>query len=359
MNRYVQYREGQVAWVDLTTTDLRRSSEFYAALFGWDIDELGPAAGDYRLATVATQPVAGMLRASSEHPLETWTVYLAVDDIDDAYARAAAAGAHPLVPPYALDEHGRYALVADPGGAVVGLWQSESHGGTQIHSFAGSPGWFENHTKGYDAACRFYDDAFGLTIEPLADEEDFRYSTARLGDGEAPAFGVFDVSTGRSAAVPSSWTVYFLTADADRDVERAVALGARLTFGPEDSVYGRMATFIDPQGAAFNLIEPPLPEPDPEAVAPGARAVDHAVNDASGDADAVLGEDERPVTDADAEHNPGGDEEAAIAARAELGPRDEERGGTHENGGVENDGDDNDGVESGGAERPGGARGGD
>lgn len=269
MNRYVQYREGQVAWVDLTTTDLARSGDFYAELFGWDIGDLGPEAGDYRLATVAGQPVSGLLRSSAEHPIEMWSVYLAVEDIDEAYERAQAAGAHPLVPPYALDEHGRYALVADPGGSVLGLWQGGAHGGTQIHSFAGSPGWFENHTKDYDAACRFYREAFGLVIEPLAEEDGFRYATARLGDGEGPAFGIFDVA-GRPASIPSTWTVYFLTADADRDAERAVALGARLTFGPEDSVYGRMATFVDPQGAAFNLIEPPLPEPDPEASAPGA-----------------------------------------------------------------------------------------
>ncbi|MGO2111460.1 MAG: hypothetical protein ACTH31_07590, partial [Pseudoclavibacter sp.] len=86
---------------------------------------------------------------------------------------------------------------------------------------------------------------------------------------DAPAFGIFDVAGGRPDSMPSTWTVYFLTADADRDVERAVSLGARLTFGPEDSVYGRMATFVDPMGAAFNLIEPPLPEPATGAAAPG------------------------------------------------------------------------------------------
>ncbi|GGA61937.1 glyoxalase [Pseudoclavibacter endophyticus] len=288
MNRYVHYREGQVAWVDLTTTDLSRSAAFYAELFGWDIDDLGPEAGGYRMATVATQPVAGLLQASSAHPLEAWSVYLSVDDIDDAYERAERAGAHPLVPPYALDGQGRYALVADPGGAVLGLWQGAAHHGTQIHSFAGSPGWFEIHTKGYDAACRFYREAFGLTIEPLAEDDGFRYSTARLADGSAPAFGIFDVSTSRPASMASTWTVYFLTADADRDVERAVSLGARLTFGPEDSVYGRMATFIDPQGAAFNLIEPPLPEPAPGAAAPVAI-----------DASERTGDDPTASTDAD------------------------------------------------------------
>lgn len=268
MSRFVQYREGEVAWVDLTTSDLEKSTQFYEELFGWDINDLGDEAGGYRMATVANQPVAGMLLTSPDTPIESWTVYISVDDIDEAYGRAETAGAHPLVPPYALDAHGRYALVADPGGSVLGLWQGANHGGTQIHSFAGSPGWFENHTKGYEAACEFYRTTFGLTIEPLADEEGFRYSTARLGDDEPPAFGVFDVATGRPTSLPSAWAVYFLTADADRDAERAVSLGARLTFGPEDSVYGRMATLVDPLGAAFNLIEPPLPEPDPDAVAP-------------------------------------------------------------------------------------------
>lgn len=260
----IRYREGEVAWVDLTTSNIERSGEFYGELFGWDIDDLGEESGGYRFATVASRPVAGLLPTDPEQPIESWTVYLAVDDIDDAYERAQAAGAHPLVAPYALDGHGRYALVADPGGSVLGLWQRGQHAGTQVHSFAGSPGWFENHTKGYDAACAFYRDAFGLVMAPLAEEDDFRYSTGRVEEGEDPAFGVFDVAHGRPAELPSMWAVYFLTADADRDAERAVALGATLTFGPEESVYGRMATLVDPLGAAFNLIEPPLPEPEAE-----------------------------------------------------------------------------------------------
>lgn len=272
-----------MAWVDLTTTDLERSGRFYGELFGWDITDLGDEAGGYRFGEVAGHAVAGLLAADPDQPIEAWTVYLAVDDVDEAVARAEAAGGHPLVAPYALDEHGRYALLADPGGAVFGLWQASGHSGTQVLAFAGNPAWFENHTKGYDAACAFYHEAFGLEIEPFAADDDFRYSTGRLADSERPAFGIFDVSTGRPKELPSMWAVYFLTADADRDAERAVELGATLTFGPEESVYGRMATLVDPLGAAFNLIEPMAPEPGADEAVAVPDAGEAAVGEAAAD----------------------------------------------------------------------------
>lgn len=305
MTRSISYREGEVAWVDLTTTDLDRSGRFYGELFGWDITDLGEEAGGYRFGEIAGRPVAGLLAADPDQPIETWTVYLAVDDVEASVERAEAAGGHLLVAPYELDEHGRYALLADPGGAVFGLWQGSDHGGTQVRAFAGNPAWFENHTKGYDAACAFYGEAFGLEVEPFAEDDGFRYSTGRIADADGPAFGLFDVAPGRSATLPSMWAVYFLTADADRDAERAVELGATLTFGPAESVYGRMATLVDPLGAAFNLIEPmPMQPADEEGGVADAEpadepAADEPANDDSGaDAEPVEGDAQTPERDA-------------------------------------------------------------
>lgn len=49
-----------------------------------------------------------------------WMVYFSVDDVDDAFTRAVAAGATGIVP--AVDfPGGRFAIVTDPQGAMFGL----------------------------------------------------------------------------------------------------------------------------------------------------------------------------------------------------------------------------------------------
>ena len=54
--------------------------------------------------------------------------------------------------------------------------------------------------------------------------------------------------------VPSLWTVYFRTADADADVAKAVELGATVVEPTEDTPYGRLAGLNDPTGAYFKLV---------------------------------------------------------------------------------------------------------
>jgi predicted enzyme related to lactoylglutathione lyase len=57
--------------------------------------------------------------------------------------------------------------------------------------------------------------------------------------------------------IPSHWASAFAVADCDAILDSARELGARVTFGPIDSAIGRFANVIDPQGAAFSIMQPP------------------------------------------------------------------------------------------------------
>jgi len=61
--------------------------------------------------------------------------------------------------------------------------------------------------------------------------------------------------------IPSHWMVYFAVADADAAVETVQGHGGTLAIGPLDIPLGRLAAFIDPQGAAFAVIESHYPDP--------------------------------------------------------------------------------------------------
>lgn len=249
--------EGDVAWVDLITGSPERSARFYGELFGWRIASPGPASGGYRVARLAGRAVAGILPAQPEQPLEEWAVWLAVDDVDAAYERALRLGASELIEPSDVREHGRSALILDPAGVCTGLWRGGRLPGLEARGVAGSPAWFELHVGDADAAREFYREAFGLTAVRMGAGGEFRYWTLHHGEAREAVFGLFDSGEREpGGASTGAWVVYFATDDADVCVRRATSLGAELRFGPEPSVYGRMATLCDPSGAAFNLLQP-------------------------------------------------------------------------------------------------------
>jgi predicted enzyme related to lactoylglutathione lyase len=60
---------------------------------------------------------------------------------------------------------------------------------------------------------------------------------------------------------PPHWGVYFAVDDADRAVDTVKRHGGTVLMGPQEIPVGRLAGFVDPQGAAFAIIEPNYPEP--------------------------------------------------------------------------------------------------
>jgi predicted enzyme related to lactoylglutathione lyase len=57
------------------------------------------------------------------------------------------------------------------------------------------------------------------------------------------------------ANVPPNWLVYFAVADTDAAVAKAQELGAKVMMGKQDSPAGPFAVLMDPQGAAFAVIQ--------------------------------------------------------------------------------------------------------
>lgn len=86
------------------------------------------------------------------------------------------------------------------------------------------------------------------------DEDDPRRATKIHVDGH-PIGGVSDLSGPvYPPGTPPHAAYYLAVDDVDRRAEAAVAHGARLVVGPFDAgEQGRMATLVDPEGAAFSL----------------------------------------------------------------------------------------------------------
>lgn len=246
---------GAPCWIDLMTSDPEKAKDFYARLFGWTY-ETGDQEkyGGYIMAFKDGQPVAGLMKndGTSGYP-DVWTTYLRVEDIEAAANAAAAHGGQILMGPMEVPEQGQMAMIGDPGGAAVGLWQFGGHTGFKIHDVSGSPVWHELQTRSYDESVQFYRAVFGWDTEVRSDSPQFRYTT--LGTGDHSTAGIMDSSAHLPEGVPSHWQVYFGVDNADATIEKALSLGGRLVEPLEDSPFGRMAGLADPTGTMFKIAQ--------------------------------------------------------------------------------------------------------
>ena len=246
------YAPGTPNWVDLQSTDLAAAKGFYGRLFGWPYAERPSGDGGYWVAALDGAPVAAIMARTP--PMRaaalpaTWSTYIATPDVDAAAARAAAAGGELRAGPFGLPGAGRMAVVGDPAGAVVSLWQADGHAGAGRVNEPGALTWNELVSDDLDAALPFYEATLGTRarrerldgdeyVVLLADERIVAGATARPG---GPA--------------GNHWHVWFGADDVDALAQAALAAGGSVLAPPADSDAGTVATLADPQGGVFSVI---------------------------------------------------------------------------------------------------------
>ncbi len=244
---------GAPCWVDLTTSDTESSREFYSELFGWTAEEPAEEFGGYFMFSKAGAPVGGCMSAMPGAPIsDIWSIYLASDDAHKTVAAASANGGQVHLPPMDVADLGTMAVVADAGGAAIGVWQPGSFQGSAILAEPGAPGWFELQTRDFDAAVNFYRDVFHWDAHVMSDSPEFRYTT--LGEGRDALAGIMDASGFLPDGVPAHWSVYFAVEDTDASLAKVAELGGAVLAEAETTPYGRLGTAADPNGARFKLV---------------------------------------------------------------------------------------------------------
>ena len=243
---------GAPCWIDLMTSDTTRSRSFYADLFGWTPEAQSDEFGGYFMFTRNGVPVAGGMPAQANSGPDVWSIYLASDDAQKTVERAAAGDAQIYAPPIAIADLGTMAVIADPSGATIGIWQPGTFAGLTALGEAGTASWFELQTRDYDRATGFYRDVFGWDTQTMSDTPDFRYTIDV--NGEDQLAGIMDASSTLSDGVASHWSVYFGVDDTDAAVAKAISLGGAVVTAAADSPYGRLAELSDPTGAQFRII---------------------------------------------------------------------------------------------------------
>jgi predicted enzyme related to lactoylglutathione lyase len=241
---------GTPVWVELAGSDLDASAAFYGAVFGWTRARYNPDTFDFSLGDVE---IGGLLPRVGEAP-DAWGVYLKVNDIQATLAAAAAAGGRVLHEPVREGDDGVWAMLEDPSGAKIGVWQAHSFPGFETHGVPGAPCWFELHTKDFAAAVPFYEKVFGVQVTSIGDGDQFRMVV--FGEPRTAYAGIFDAANSELTA-RSQWMAYFAVEDADAVATLVRESGGRVIDGPSDTPFGRVSHAADSTGASFTFIQVP------------------------------------------------------------------------------------------------------
>ncbi|AWW39038.1 hydrolase [Streptomyces sp. AS58] len=231
------FLEGVPCWVDAQLADVEAGKRFYGGLFGWSFTA---SHGGGVWARREGEPVAALARKADGRLPTVWTVYFATPDADALARRVRAGGGQVVTAPAQVGELGTAALVTDPEGAVLGLWQPGSHRGFGRRHEPGTFAWAELYARDTAAANAFYGELFHDALFGPDAEPDF---------GRAPLVDVFP------AEMPPHFLVHFAVEDCEAALAAVRRLGGRVQAGPFATSYGTVGVVADDQGASFAVLQ--------------------------------------------------------------------------------------------------------
>ena len=134
---------GMPYWIDLTTSDPRKSAHFYEQVLGWEISAESQEDNPYQMARLQGLPIAGLIPQPDEAPMpDTWVTYFLSKDIDGDCQRTENLGGRILAAPQPV-ELGHMALLADAAGGMFGLIQPSGPEHFVAGGEPGTPVWHE------------------------------------------------------------------------------------------------------------------------------------------------------------------------------------------------------------------------
>jgi len=255
--------EGKFVWYELMTSDTSAAKAFYSDVVGWSAADNDMAGFTYTVLSADDAMVAGLMEMP-EGPANAgaspvWIGYIWADDVDAMAERVKAAGGAIHRPPEDIPGVGRFAVVADPHGAVFCLFRAASSETDDLAAGAspvtpGHAGWRELMAGDLNEAFAFYSGLFGWEKAEAVDMGDM---------GIYQLFSKDGVTLGgmmtKPPVVPQPyWGYYFTVEDINAAADRVKAGGGTVVNGPMEVPGGAwIVQCTDPQGAFFALTAPP------------------------------------------------------------------------------------------------------
>ena len=242
-------------WYDLVTTDVVAARKFYCDVVGWSYQDVSQGDNSYGLFKLGDGGVAGLMPfpqgMEAGHP--HWNGYIAVEDVDGVAQQIQAAGGKIWRGPMEVPGVIRFAVVADPQGAVFIIAKGmEAQPMPRLPiGTPGTVGWRELFAADWEKDFAFYQSLFGWTkaeAHDMGPQGIYQLFAA----GDAPIGGMMN----KPAVMPQSWWNYYINVDGIEAAKaRLEKAGGAVKMGPMEVPGGQwIVQAQDPQGGFFALV---------------------------------------------------------------------------------------------------------
>jgi predicted enzyme related to lactoylglutathione lyase len=183
-----------------------------------------------------------------------WNTHVAVASADAAAEAVIKAGGSVVAGPFDAPPAGRLAVISDPVGAVLCVWEPGDRKGAQVVNEPRAWSMSLLQTPDPEVAKAFYGEVFGWQGEPFGPGVTLWRLPGYFG-GEPNQPVPRDVVAGmmKSTDVAPHWRVDFWVEDTDATAATAGRLGGQVIAEPFDTPGFRSAVLADPHGAAFSI----------------------------------------------------------------------------------------------------------
>lgn len=253
MSRKHHAPRGRFVWYELLTTDPDAASGFYTELVGWEA-RTSSTDRAYREWINGGTPIGGLMALPDEAKKlgapPNWIGHIATPNVVKTAEQASKLGAKVLREPTEVPDVGKFAVLADPQGAVFAIFQPEGDTpGGHDHPQLGEVSWHELATTNAEAAFAFYTAVFDWEIKEDMDMgEAGVYHMFGL-EGKAPPVG--GIFTKPPQMPVAAWLYYVKVRDVTETAKQVKKLGGKVLNGPMEVPGGDMIVqCMDPQGAA-------------------------------------------------------------------------------------------------------------
>ena len=125
---------GDFCWTEIASNDADQAKSFYTNVFGWkfqDSDASTDGFAYHEFSTGGDYPAGGLYQITPEMfpagmPPPHFLAYIAVNDVDESAKMAVELGGKVIKEPMEIPNTGRFAIIADPSGAMFATFKMKS-----------------------------------------------------------------------------------------------------------------------------------------------------------------------------------------------------------------------------------------
>jgi predicted enzyme related to lactoylglutathione lyase len=117
---------GEFCWNELATPNVKAAKDFYGKVFGWEFLDHEMEDATYTMIKLNGKDVGGIWAVPKDKQKlipPHWMAYILVEKVEDSLEKARKHGATVVKPTTNVGDFGRFAVITDPTGAHIALWQ--------------------------------------------------------------------------------------------------------------------------------------------------------------------------------------------------------------------------------------------